>query len=77
MCVRMSMLCVRVCAFVPVIFLLDSCMFDVRMFYGPSWSDLNKYNTICGVIPLLLLHGSTEIMNGAHLLVIVCEIYVL
>jgi len=32
-----------VCAFVPVIFLLDSCMFYVRMFYGPSWSDLNKY----------------------------------
>jgi len=39
----MSVLCVRVCAFVPVIFLLDSCMFYVRMFYGPSWSDLNKY----------------------------------
>jgi len=43
MCVCMSVLCVRVCAFVPVIFLLDSCMFYVRMFYGPSWSDLNKY----------------------------------
>ena len=42
----MSVLCVRVCAFVPVIFLLDSCMFYVRMFCGPSWSDLNKYNTI-------------------------------
>jgi len=45
-CVCMSVLCVRVCAFVPVIFLLDSCMFYVRMFYGPSWSDLNKYYTI-------------------------------
>jgi len=43
MCVCMSVLCVRVCAFVPVIFLLDSCVFYVRMFYGPSWSDLNKY----------------------------------
>ena len=31
------------CAFVSVIFLLDSCMFYVRMFYGPSWSDLNEY----------------------------------
>ena len=48
MCVCMR---VRVCAFVPVIFLLDFCMFYVRMFYGPSWSDLNKYNTI---IQLLL-----------------------
>jgi len=45
-CVCMSVLCVRVCAFVPVIFLLDSCVFYVRMFYGPSWSDLNKYNFI-------------------------------
>jgi len=45
MCVCMSVLCVRVCAFVPVIFLLGSCMFYVCMFYGPSWSDLeNKYN---------------------------------
>jgi len=35
--------CACVCAFVPVIFLLDSCMFYVSMFYGPSWSDLNKY----------------------------------
>jgi len=48
MCVCMR---VRVRAFVPVIFLLDFCMFYVRMFYGPSWSDLNKYNTI---IQLLL-----------------------
>ena len=45
-CVCMSVLCVRVCAFVPVIFLSDSCMFYVRMIYGPSWSDLNKYSTI-------------------------------
>ena len=35
----------RVCAFVPA-FLLDSCMLYVRMFYGPSWSDLNKYTQI-------------------------------
>jgi len=32
-----------VCAFVPVIFLLDYCLFYVCMLYGPSWSDLNKY----------------------------------
>jgi len=31
MCVCMSVLCVRVCAFVPVIFLLDSCMFVCSM----------------------------------------------
>jgi len=43
MCVCMSVLCVHVCAFVRVMFLLDSCMFYVLMFYGPSWSDLNKY----------------------------------
>jgi len=30
MCVCMSVLYVRACAFVPVIFLLDSCMFYVR-----------------------------------------------
>ena len=36
-------MCACVCAFVPVIFLLDSCMFYVSMFYGPSWSDSNKY----------------------------------
>jgi len=46
MCVCMSVLCVRACAFVPVNFLLDSCMLYVCMFYGPSWSDLNQYNTI-------------------------------
>ena len=42
MCVCMSVLCVRVCA------CLCSCYFSLgllhfRTFYGPSWSDLNKY----------------------------------
>ena len=33
------------CAFVPVIFSLRllHVLGYVRMFYGPSWSDLNKY----------------------------------
>jgi len=57
--VCMSALCVRVCAFVPVIFLLDSCMFYVRMFYGPSWSDLNKYIHTCIHTLLDVLHDFT------------------